>query len=71
MNDALTERYVVQSEQVRGERRSYWIEKHSVAGMQWRAPIVEDFGTNKRKAERRCDELNAALSLSSTHRGSE
>ena len=61
MTQAITERYVVQSEQVRGERRSYWIEKHSITGLPWRAPIIEDFGTNKRKAERRCDELNASL----------
>lgn len=54
--------YRVQSEQVRGERRSYWIEKRSSGGAFYRRPtIVQDFGTNKRAAEKRCDELNALV----------
>lgn len=54
------ERYVVQSELVRGEQRAYWIEPRPVS-LHGRPPVVEEFGTNKRKAHKRCDELNAAL----------
>lgn len=54
-------KYYVQSAQVRGERRSYWIE--SRGRYFGRNPeCVQDFGTNKRAAEKRCDELNRALS---------
>lgn len=58
--------YVVQSCQVRGERRAYWIEERypNRPALQRHPRCVEDFGTNKRRAERRCAELNAALSLS-------
>lgn len=54
-------RFYVQSEQVRGERRSYWIEKQRIDGSSATYQgFVEDFGTNKRGAEKRCAELNAA-----------
>lgn len=59
---AVPERYVVQSEQVRGESRSYWIEPRPVS-LHGKPAVIEDFGTNRRKAEKRCAELNAALSL--------
>lgn len=55
--------YRVQSEQVRGERRAYWIEKRSTGGaFILPATVVQDFGPNKRAAEKRCDELNAERS---------
>lgn len=65
---AVPERYVVQSEQVRGESRSYWIEPRPVS-LHGKPAVIEDFGTNRRKAEKRCAELNAALSLSRPKRG--
>ncbi len=52
--------YVVQSAQVRGEPRLYWIEKRepNKPRMGRCVNCIEDFGTNRRKAERRCAELN-------------
>jgi hypothetical protein len=52
-------RYYVQSSQVRGERRAYWIEERDEKhGIRYGRRCIEDFGTNKRKAEKRCAELN-------------
>lgn len=53
--------YYVQSEQVRGERRSYWIERRNLKSpSQARyTECIQDFGTNKSRAEKRCNELNA------------
>lgn len=51
-------RYYVQSGHVRGERRSYWIEDRLDRKLGRYKECVEDFGTHKRAAEKRCDELN-------------
>ena len=63
MNSTI-ERYYVQSSQVRGEPRLYWIEARRKGGsfrFGRHTPVIEDFGTNRRKAEKRCEELNATL----------
>lgn len=57
MSDA---RYYVQSGCVRGERRSYWIEDRLDKNIGRHRKCVEDFGVEKRKADRRCAELNAS-----------
>lgn len=58
--------FYVQSGQVRGERRSYWIEERINFR---RRRCVEDFGTNKRRAEKRCEELNAGRALLASSKG--
>ena len=55
-------RYYVQSSQVRGERRAYWIEDRWDGGYGFRdRTCVVDFGTRKLAAERRCAQMNDAL----------
>lgn len=65
--------YVVQSSQVRGERRSYWIEKRDPKRPRTgrHEECIADFGTNKRRAEKRCTELNAELSRQAPSSSSE
>lgn len=48
--------YYVQSAQVRGERRSYWVAQRNLFHDE---TCLRDFGTNKHAAQKYCDGLNA------------
>lgn len=57
-------RFYVQSSQVRGEKRAYWIEDRHQGTFSYRH-CVQDFGTRKRAAEKECARLNAECAVSS------
>lgn len=58
-----SDRYFVQSEQVRREPRIYWVVDISTGRM------VEGTGPTKRKAERECAKLNAGEGIPETGGG--
>lgn len=55
------DRYFVDTEHIRGEPRVYWVADRNFR-TRHRAKGITDGTTDKRKAERECDKLNAAHS---------
>lgn len=55
-------RYIVDTEHVRGERRLYWVMDTLQRGLRGvDCKQVTEHTTDKRKAERWCDKLNAEI----------